>query len=210
MGLKFFQRLPPFSLMRMAGPMTAPFFRLCRQDIIGRFEQIYEVQQRRIVSEYVTHCNNISISGERSFHRLMCNGPWPRYPIGEKIRANLCPRIPLTFVYGEQSWLDSSFGEKVKETRVNSYTTVHMVKDAGHKVFSDQEKIFNEIVNEACKILKSDLERWWDLVIYTNIIIVFGVKRTRKFINFIFSFFVIVRRTCELFKTLANWRISDI
>lgn len=75
MGLKFFQRLPPFSLMRMAGPLTAPFFRLCRQDIIGRFEQIYEVQQRRIVSEYVFHCNNISISGERAFHRLMCNGP---------------------------------------------------------------------------------------------------------------------------------------
>lgn len=161
MGFKFFQRFPPFSLMRIAGPMTAPFFRLCRQDIIGRFEQIYEVQQRRIVSEYVTHCNNISISGERSFHRLMHNGPWPRNPIGEKIGSNLCRKMPITFVYGDKSWLDSSVGEAIKQMRVESYTGIHMVQDAGHKVFSDQEKIFNQIVNEACKILKSDLERWW-------------------------------------------------
>lgn len=88
----------------------------------------------------------------------MHNGPWPRHPIGEKIRSNLCPKVPITFVYGEQSWLDSSFGEAVKATRIESYTEVHMVKNAGHKVFSDQDRIFNQIVNEACKILKADLE----------------------------------------------------
>jgi abhydrolase domain-containing protein 4 len=155
LGLKFFQRFPPFSLMRMAGPLTAPFFRLCRQDIIGKFEKIYDVPQRRIVSEYVTHCNNISITGEQAFHRLMKNGPWPVNPIGEKMRLNVCKTIPITFIYGEKSWLDPCYGQHIKESRPDSHTAIHMIQGVGHKVMSDDEKIFNQIVNEACKILKS-------------------------------------------------------
>lgn len=158
-GLRFFaQVFPPFSLMRIAGPLTAPFFRICRQDIIGRFEKIYDVPQRRIVSEYVTHCNNINISGERAFHRLMKNGPWPQNPVGEKIRLECCDKMPITFIYGEKSWLDPSYGEGIKESRTKSYTAIHIIKGAGHKVFSDDEQLFNQIVNEACKILKSEAQ----------------------------------------------------
>lgn len=60
----------------------------------------------------------------------------------------------MTFIYGENSWIDKSFGQIIKESRPSSYTHVAVVENAGHKVFSDNEKVFNSLVVEACKVSK--------------------------------------------------------
>lgn len=63
----------------------------------------------------------------------------------------------MTFIYGSNSWIDSSYGQIIKEARPNSYTNIEVIENAGHKVFSDDEKAFNQLVKEACKVLKTPL-----------------------------------------------------
>lgn len=156
MFLRIFTKIPPFRMVRAAGPFAPRFLSTTRQDIVGKFESFFEDRHKRAVSEYIYHCNNVSISGERAFHRLLKNGPWPEFPIGEKMRNKICNRIPMTFIYGVNSWIDSSYGQLIKDSRPDSYTQLHVMHDAGHKVFSDNETIFNQLVIEACQILKTD------------------------------------------------------
>lgn len=154
--LKIFTKFPPFRMVRAAGPLAPLFLRKTRPDIVGKFESIMEDKQKKTVSEYIFHCNNIEISGELAFHRLLKNGPWPAFPIGEKVKNRICHKIPLTFIYGVNSWIDSSYGKIIQASRPNtSYTRVEMVEDAGHKVFSDNEVVFNRLVIEACTVLKA-------------------------------------------------------
>lgn len=64
--------------------------------------------------------------------------------------------IPITFVYGRKSWLDNQIGFSIKESRPESYVHIEIVETAGHKVFSDDEVIFNSIVLNACKTLREN------------------------------------------------------
>lgn len=109
---------------------------------------------RNAISEYIYHCNSLRTTGEHAFHRLLHNGPWPANPIADRMR-DLHVDIPLTFVYGAKSWLDSTYGVTIKENRPHSYTNIEIIDSAGHKVFSDDEILFNTIVLNACKVLKS-------------------------------------------------------
>lgn len=150
--LQLFTKVSPFKVIRAAGPLGARFFRSTRPDVVGKFETTLPDHHKKCVAEYIFHCNNFETSGEHAFHSLLKNGPWPEYPIGEAIRRNICHKIPLTFIYGGTSWIDKSYGNLIKEARPLSYTQVEIVPDAGHKVFSDNEKLFNQLVNDACRI----------------------------------------------------------
>lgn len=148
-------------MVRAAGPLAPRFLRQTRPDIVGKYESVFSNDRKRTVSEYIYHCNNIHISGELAFHRLLKNGPWPEFPIGEKVKSQICHKIPMTFIYGSNSWIDSSYGQIIKEARPNSYTNIEVIENAGHKVFSDDEKAFNQLVKEACKVLKTPLHNSW-------------------------------------------------
>lgn len=152
--LEVFTKIPPFHMVRVAGPLAPRFLRSTRPDIVGKFESIFDDHKKRVVSEYIYHCNNVDISGERAFHRLLKNGPWPAFPIGEKMKNNICHKIPMTFIYGANSWIENTYGGIIKASRPNSYTHIAIVENAGHKVFSDNEKVFNKLVIEACRVNK--------------------------------------------------------
>lgn len=156
--IKIFTRFTPFSVVRAAGPLAPRFLRTTRPDIVGKFESVFDDHQKKIVSEYIYHCNNVKTTGELAFHRLLRNGPWPASPIGEKVKGQICHKIPMTFIYGVNSWIDSSYGQIIKDSRPSSYTQVEIVENAGHKVFSDNEIAFNKLVIEACKILKTSTQ----------------------------------------------------
>lgn len=152
--LKIFTKLPPFSVVRAAGPLAPFFLRTTRKDIVGKFESIMPDRFKYAISEYIYHCNSMRTTGEFAFHRLLHNGPWPMNPIADRMK-DLHSDIPLTFVYGAKSWLDSSYGTQIKDNRPNSYTHIEIIESAGHKVFSDDEILFNTIVLNACRTLKS-------------------------------------------------------
>jgi pimeloyl-ACP methyl ester carboxylesterase len=156
--IKIFTKFTPFSVVRAAGPLAPKFLRTTRPDIVEKFESIFEDHQKKTVSEYIYHCNNVKTTGEFAFHRLLRNGPWAASPIGEKVKTHICHTIPMTFIYGVNSWIDNSYGKIIKESRPNSYTQVAIVENAGHKVFSDNEIAFNQLVIEACKTLKTSIQ----------------------------------------------------
>lgn len=150
--IKLFTKVSPFRVIRAAGPLGPRLLRTTRPDIVNKFESTLKEHHRKTVAEYIFHCNNSENSGEQAFHKLLKNGPWPEHPIGETVRNNICHRIPMTFIYGGTSWIDKSYGGLIKEARPYSYTQVEIVPDAGHKVFSDNETIFNQLVIDACRI----------------------------------------------------------
>lgn len=150
--IKMFTKRPPFGVFRAAGPLGPRIIRTTRQDIVGKYETTLKDHHKPTVAEYLFQCNSFDNSGELAFHSLLKNGPWPEHPIGESVRNNICRKIPLTFIYGGDSWVDKTYGRLIKESRPSSYTHIAIVSKAGHKVFSDNEKLFNQLVVDACKI----------------------------------------------------------
>lgn len=105
---------------------------------------------------YIFILNSGNPSGEEAFRNLLDGGPWAKHPMGERVLSDMSSDIPLTFLYGEKSWMDNKYGKIIKEARPNScYTEIVIIPFAGHHIYSDNALDFNLSVNEACKILKS-------------------------------------------------------
>ena len=63
---------------------------------------------------------------------------------------DLSPDVPLTALYGENSWITSIPEEKFQEVRKNTgYTKMVIIPEVGHHVYSNP-KIFNAEVLGAC------------------------------------------------------------
>ncbi len=153
-----FTKIPPLNVIRAAGPFAPFLLRTTRKDIVEKYESVMPKKFKKSISEYIYHCNSASTTGEHAFHSLLHNGPWPSKPITARMK-NVHEDVPLTFIYGAKSWIDSTYGKEIKENRPNSsYTQIEIIHSAGHKVFSDDEILFNSIVLNACKFLKSNQE----------------------------------------------------
>jgi pimeloyl-ACP methyl ester carboxylesterase len=147
-------KISPLFIVRAAGPAMGPLlFRKLRTDIVEKFENVIENHDKTI-AKYVYHCNSQKITGELAFKHLLEIGHWPKYPMCDRL-DQLCDKIPMTVIFGENSWLDNSYGPRLKEIRpASSYTRVEYIESAGHQLFSDNASEFNRIVNEACEVLK--------------------------------------------------------
>lgn len=82
-------------------------------------------------------------------------GPWPLHPIGERLKKGLDESIPVTFMYGANTWINNIYAKIIKEQRKNSYTNLIIVEDAGHHIYTDNAAEFNRLVLDACKVLRS-------------------------------------------------------
>ncbi|RXM28879.1 Abhydrolase domain-containing protein 4 [Acipenser ruthenus] len=67
----------------------------------------------------------------------------PRMPL-------LSQDTPMTVLYGAQSWVDSSTGERIKTLRPGSYVKNIIIEGASHHVYADQPDEFNRVVQEIC------------------------------------------------------------
>ena len=67
--------------------------------------------------------------------------------------GGLDPRVPVTFIYGSRSWIDSGSGIEVESTRPESFVEVKIVQAAGHHVYADATEEFNEIIQEVSDIV---------------------------------------------------------
>lgn len=81
---------------------------------------------------------------------------WALRPMLPRIISDLTPSMPISFIYGVRSWMDSSTGEKISEARPNSYVDVHYIKRAGHHVHAEQSEEFNKVVNYICAVVDDD------------------------------------------------------
>lgn len=151
----FFLLFQPLAFIRVAGPLGPVILRKGRPDIVEKYEKVVEKHDRTI-AKYVYHCNTKETTGELAFRYLLDVGAYPKRPMCDRMLNGLSEEIPLTIIFASNSWIDSSYGPAIKEGRpVNSYTNIDVLESAGHQLFSDSAEQFNQLVNDACKVLKA-------------------------------------------------------
>lgn len=152
-------KISPLAVVRAFGPLGHVILRKGRPDIVEKFENVVEKHDKTI-AKYIYHCNTQKITGEYAFRDLLEIGVYPKFPMCDRLQEKeLSDDIPMTCLFGTESWLDTSFGPTLKEIRPNSYTHVEYIESAGHQIFSDNASEFNRLVVEACHILKSSAKK---------------------------------------------------
>ncbi|EDX06077.1 GD10511 [Drosophila simulans] len=106
-----------------------------------------------LLPQYIHQCNAQNPSGESAFHTMMQSFGWAKHPMIHRIK-DVRSDIPITFIYGSRSWIDSSSGEKIKSQRGSNMVDIKIVTGAGHHVYADKPDVFNRYVNETCDMYK--------------------------------------------------------
>jgi pimeloyl-ACP methyl ester carboxylesterase len=152
----FFRNLAPVSAVRAAGPFGEWLIRFYLAKLISKFNAL---ERRNRIATYMHQINCRNPTGEFAVLGLLDVESWPKHPMGERMRSSLSEEIPVTFLYGEKSQLNKTFGPIVKEARPASYTRVEIIKRSGHHVYVDNQTDFNRLVLEACEIPRAVLTR---------------------------------------------------
>lgn len=79
------------------------------------------------VAEYIYHCNAGNPTGEEAFRTMMNFFGWAKHPMCNRLHE-LKPDIPLTMMYGDNTWLKQLSEEKVKELRAPETHTEVIVR----------------------------------------------------------------------------------
>lgn len=137
----------PLAVIRAAGPWGPGLVNRFRPDFKRKFEDLFDDDT---MTEYIYHCNAQTPSGEVGFRAMAASLGWAKNPMLERVNQ-LSPSIPVTMLYGAQSWVDSSSGDRVAEIRGQAHTRVLLVNQASHHVYADQPEQFNKVVENICK-----------------------------------------------------------
>ncbi|XP_034111033.1 (Lyso)-N-acylphosphatidylethanolamine lipase [Drosophila albomicans] len=144
--------LNPLWALRAAGPFGQWVVQKTRPDIMRKFQSTIE-EDINLLPQYIHQCNAQQPSGESAFHSMMQSFGWAKHPMIHRIK-DVRSDIPITFIYGSRSWIDSSSGEKIKSQRDTNMVDIKIVTGAGHHVYADKPDVFNRYVNETCDIYK--------------------------------------------------------
>lgn len=152
----FVYTLRPFNplwAIRVAGPFGERLVRKFRPDITRKFAMITTEEHSNLIPRYIHQCNAQSPSGESAFHSMIEGLGMAKNPMVNRL-PEADKDISMTFIYGSESWMDSSSGKHIQTVRVKNSVAIKMVPEAGHHVYADDAGVFNKYVNEAC--LKAD------------------------------------------------------
>lgn len=142
------QPLNPLWALRAAGPWGQWVVEKTRPDIMKKFASV--VEDDTAIPQYIYQCNAQSPTGESAFHAMMAGFGWAKNPMINRIQ-DIRKDVPMTLLYGEKSWVDSSAGELIQKLRPESYVKTNIIKNAGHHVYADRADEFNRLIVEASK-----------------------------------------------------------
>lgn len=181
--------ISPFSLVRWSGPLGP---RLVSGWTSRRFSHL-DVKESQALHTYAFSLMRMRGSGEYALAYILAPGAFARSPLIRRIsevgRQPLAPQdsghqtasvanrehgMPITFIYGENDWMDVAGGfaaeqllkekqalvlqdatpdEKAKE---KGSTKVVIIKKAGHHVYLDGWEEFNQVMRDELKEVSSD------------------------------------------------------
>ena len=148
------RQFDPLAALRVAGPWGAGLIRRFRPDLGKRFSSPQAAAE--VVYDYIHQCNiRTPATGEQAF-RTLSDGFWCRNPVLDRI-GRLPSTVGVSVIYGAKSWMDFRTGVMIQEAcRKGNGAKVecHVLPNAGHHVYADQSRLFNELLNEIC--LKND------------------------------------------------------
>uniref|UniRef100_A0A665WY14 (Lyso)-N-acylphosphatidylethanolamine lipase n=1 Tax=Echeneis naucrates TaxID=173247 RepID=A0A665WY14_ECHNA len=136
----------PLAVIRAAGPWGPGLVNRFRPDFKRKFEDLFDDDT---MTQYIYHCNAQTPSGEVGFRAMSASLGWAKLPMLQRVHQ-LPPSMPLTMLYGQRSWVDSSSGYRVVQIRNQTHTRVLLINDASHHVYADQPEEFNRVVESIC------------------------------------------------------------
>ncbi|XP_029971090.1 (Lyso)-N-acylphosphatidylethanolamine lipase isoform X1 [Salarias fasciatus] len=137
----------PLAVIRAAGPWGPGLVNRFRPDFKRKFEDLFDDDT---MTQYIYHCNAQTPSGEVGFRAMSESLGWAKTPMLHRVHL-LPPAMPVTMVYGAQSWVDSSSGDSMVQIRGQAHTRVVLINGASHHVYADQPEEFNRVVENICK-----------------------------------------------------------
>ncbi|EFO14946.2 hydrolase [Loa loa] len=141
----------PLTALRWAGPYGVSMIKAVRPDLSLRFR----CADPNAIYEYFYHCNAQTPSGEIAFTNMSFSFGWAKRPMLKRI-IELPPEVPITFIYGSKSWIDSSSAVEVQNERRNAYVDVQVINGAGHHVYVDQKEVFNNVLSNLFDKIDAD------------------------------------------------------
>lgn len=153
------QPLNPLWAIRAAGPFGQWVVEKARPDIMKKFSSV--IKDETAIPQYLYQCNAQNPTGESAFHSMMQGFGWAKNPMIKRIHE-MRDDVPLTLIYGSKSWVDSSSGDIIKQSRPNSYTKSYVINKCGHHVYADRPEEFNSIVVKTCDLSDSEIQEGRD------------------------------------------------
>ncbi|XP_029920433.1 1-acylglycerol-3-phosphate O-acyltransferase ABHD5 [Myripristis murdjan] len=136
----FMSPFNPLAGLRLAGPLGPMLVQMIRSDFKQKYSSVFD---DNTVSDYIYHLNAQTPSGETAFKNMTIPYGWAKRPMLERI-GQIRADIPISFIYGSRSSIDSDSGYAIKKTRPDVEITV--IRGAGHYVFADQPDDFNQAI----------------------------------------------------------------
>ncbi|XP_076610768.1 1-acylglycerol-3-phosphate O-acyltransferase ABHD5-like [Chaetodon auriga] len=130
----------PLAGLRLAGPLGPMLVQTIRSDFKQKYSSVFD---DNTVSDYIYHVNAQTPSGETAFKNMTIPYGWAKRPMLERI-GQVQAGIPISFIYGSRSSIDSDSGYAFKKTRPD--VEIRVIRGAGHYVFADQPDDFNQTV----------------------------------------------------------------
>ncbi|XP_036949629.1 1-acylglycerol-3-phosphate O-acyltransferase ABHD5-like [Acanthopagrus latus] len=130
----------PLAGLRLAGPLGPMLVQTIRSDFKQKYSSVFD---DNTVSDYIYHLNAQTPSGETAFKNMTIPYGWAKRPMLERI-DQVQGDIPISFIYGSRSSIDSDSGYAFKKTRPDA--EIRVIRGAGHYVFADQPEDFNQTV----------------------------------------------------------------
>ena len=154
MFFNVYVRCNPLAMLRTFGRLSLRYSKSVRPDLADNMAALFPNPEDNVTLEYLIHSNMHNPTGENAFHTLMKSFAWAKNPMIGRIEQ-LCPSIPLTAIYGANSWMRSLTKEQLEEARGGvGQCASHLIEDARHHVYAQQHD-FNQVLISACRKSKS-------------------------------------------------------
>jgi pimeloyl-ACP methyl ester carboxylesterase len=139
----------PLAAVRVMGPWAPDTFAARRPDIAMKYTAFFT--DNHIVPDYIFHCNGDTPCGEAAFFYMYEGMAYARLPLENDFLEKMSPTIPVAFIYGDQTWMDSSAGARLAKAFPGKADFM-LISDAGHNVFSDNHLEFSQRVLELLEV----------------------------------------------------------
>uniref|UniRef100_A0A0N4ZPP1 AB hydrolase-1 domain-containing protein n=1 Tax=Parastrongyloides trichosuri TaxID=131310 RepID=A0A0N4ZPP1_PARTI len=141
----------PLATLRASGSLGPYLVRKLRPDLGFR----YGTEDSHSIYDYIYQCNARNPTGEVAFKNMMSGFAWAKRPMIHRFE-NLDSNVPVTFIYGSKSWIDSSSAYEIQSNRDKSYLDINIIEHAGHHVYVDNVDEFNATMMDVLDIIKNN------------------------------------------------------
>ncbi|GJQ14179.1 hypothetical protein GpartN1_g5970.t1 [Galdieria partita] len=146
--------ITPHSVLRVTGPYFGHWLTLTYAH--RRFQHCLPEAARIQIAEYVYEmCVRGTPSGEYALNAILLPGAWAKEPLCDRWDK---VRVPTTFVYGEQDWMDYRAALALKQEYKSFIKDIRRVPLAGHYLFLENPQDFHQQLLESLDCIKPSHE----------------------------------------------------